>query len=120
MGIDLEVIRIVFGCCLDMFLNDLEVMMALCFSTFYGISIQFPDNAKPMPRRMRSRSQYYSAKPRSKQMRSRCQDECEADVNIMRSLCQEECEADVSIILRSRCQNKCEADVRMNAKPMSI
>ena len=120
LGIDLDVIRIVFECCLDSVLKDLEVMMALLFSTFYIISIQFPDNAKPMPRRMRSRSQYYSAKPMSKQMRSRCQDECEADVNIMRSLCQEKCEADVSIILRSRCQNKCEADVRMNAKPMSI
>ena len=108
-----------FGCCLNSFVNDLEVMMALFFSTVYIISIQFPDNAKPMPRRMRSRSQYYSAKPMSKQMRSRCQDECEADVNTMRSLCQEECEADVSIIPRSRCQSECEAVVNMNAKPMS-
>ena len=73
-----------------------------------------------MSRRMRSRCQYYSAKPLSKRVRSRRQDECEADVNIMRSLCQEECETDVSIILRSRCQSQCEADVRMNAKPMSI
>ena len=116
----MDVIRIVVGCCLDMFSNALEVMMALCLVLFNIISIQFPDNAKPMPRRMRSRSQYYSAKPISQQMQSRCQDECEADVNIMRSLCQEECEADVSIILRSRCQSECEADVRMNAKPMSI
>ena len=120
LGIDLEVIRIVVGCCLDMFLNDLEVITASFLSTFYTISMQFLDNAKPKPRRMRNRSQYYSAKPMSKQMRSRFQDECEGDVNIMRSLCKEKCEADVSIILRSRCQNKCEADVRMNAKPMSI
>jgi len=53
------------------------------------------DNAKPMSIRMRSRCQYYSAKPMSKRIRRPCQDECEADVNIMRSLCQGECEADV-------------------------
>ena len=35
-----------------------------CDSTLYTISVQFPDNAKPMSRRMRSR----------------CQRECEADV----------------------------------------
>ena len=67
------------------------------------ISVQFPDNAKPMSRRMRSRCQYYSAKPMSKRMRSRCQDECKADVYIMRSLC----------------QGECEADVKTNTKPMS-
>ena len=97
-------------------------------TTLYLISIQFPDNAKPMSRRMRSR----------------CQRECEADVKekviwtdfgmildsclndfgghdgmtllvlsmsfwnrfqMMRSLCQDECEADVKI-LRSRCQSE--------------
>ena len=47
---------------------------------FHIISIQFADNAKPMPRRMRSRCQYYSAKSMSTRMRSRCQDECEAYV----------------------------------------
>ena len=67
------------------------------------ITVQFPDNAKPMSRRTRSRCQYYSAKPISKRMRSRCQDECKADV----------------IIMRSRCQGECEADVNTNAKPMS-
>ena len=45
----------------------------------------------------------HSSLPMSKRMRSRCQDECEADVNMMRSLC----------------QGKCEADVKPNAKPMS-
>ena len=45
----------------------------------------------------------HSSLPMSKRMRSRCQDECEADVNIMRSLC----------------QGECEADVKTNAKPMS-
>ena len=45
----------------------------------------------------------HSSLPMSKRMRSRCQDECEADVNMMRSLC----------------QGECEADVKTNAKPMS-
>ena len=47
----------------------------------------FPDNAKPMSRRMRSRCQREceadvkaNAKPMSKVMRSRCQGEREADV----------------------------------------
>ena len=92
------------------------------------ISVQLPDNAKPMSRRLRSRCRYHSAKPMSKRMRSRCQDECEADVNMIRSLCQGEREADVmSRRRRSRCQGDREADVEkvftngitQSAKPMS-
>ena len=71
----------------------------------------------------------------SKRMRSRCQDECEADVNMMRSLCQGECEADVKTNAkpmsgrpRSRCREGirkwkhavCEAYVKKNVKPMPV
>ena len=76
----------------------------------------------------------HSSLPMSKRMRSRCQDECEADVNMMRSLCQGKCEADVkpnakpmSGRPRSLCREGihkwkhavCEAYVKKNAKPMS-
>ena len=45
-------------------------------STLYTISVQFPDNSKPMSRRLRSRCRYRSAKPMSRRMRRRCQNEC--------------------------------------------
>ena len=81
-----------------------------------------------MPRRMRSRSQYYSAKPMSKQMRSRCQDvrmnakpmspwgEAYVKVNAK----------PMSRRMRSRCQGDRDADVEktftsgntQSAKPM--
>ena len=70
------------------------------------MTVQFPDNAKPVSRGMRSRYQYYSGKPMAKRMLTRCQDECEADVMIMRSQCQGE-----SRRMRSRCQGDREAVV---------
>ena len=102
-----------------------------CFSRFqlavtlYILSVQFPDNAKPMSRWMRSRCQY-NAKPMSRRMRSRCQDKCEADVKLnakpmsgwMRSRCQYNAKL-LSRWIRSRCQDECEADVTATAKPMS-
>ena len=112
-----------------------------CFSRFqlavtlYIRSVQFPDNAKPMSRWMRSRCQY-NAKPMSRRMRSRCQDKCEADVKLnakpmsgwmrsrcqynakpmsrrMRSRCQYYSAKPMSKQMRSRCQDECEADVDM-------
>ena len=77
----------------------------------------------------------HSSLPMSKRMRSRCQDECEADVNMMRSLCQGKCEADVkpnakptSGRPRSLCREGihkwkhavCEAYVKKNAKPIPV
>ena len=43
-------------------------------STLYTISVQFPDNAKPMSRRMQADVSII--------LRSRCQSACEADVRM--------------------------------------
>ena len=62
-------------------------------STLYTISVQFPDNAKPMSR-MRSRCQYSSAKPMSRRIPdnakpmsrrilSRCQDTWKSNQNLL-------------------------------------
>ena len=61
LGIDLEVIRIVFGCCLDSFLNVLEIMMAFVLVLFISFQYSFQT------------------------MRSLCQEECEAEVSICRN-----------------------------------
>ena len=84
--------------------------------TLYITSVQFPNNAKPMSRIMRSQCQYASAKPMSKRvpdnakpmsrrMRSRNKNSFAYVKNtakpmsrLMWSLCQEECEADVKIL----------------------
>ena len=87
------------------------MMWFLLYYSLYYFSTA-PDNAKPTSRRCEADVNITStAKPMSKRMRSRCQDECEADVNIMRSLCQGECNADVKTnakpmfrVPRSRCR----------------
>ena len=55
-----------------------------CVTNRYIVSIEFPDNAKPMSRRMRSRCQYFSAEPMSK----RIADTVKPMSRIMRSQCQ--------------------------------
>ena len=92
-------------------------------TTLNNILRQVPDNAKPMSIRMRSRCQYYSAKPMSNlttlNIILHMISENAKPMSIrMRSRCQYNAKP-MSRRMRSRCQDACEADVKATAKPTS-
>ena len=84
------------------------------------ISIQFPDNAKPVSRRTRSRCQYFSSKPMSeripdnvKPMSGRTRSRCQYNAKPMSRYCEADVKANakqMSRRMRSRCQGDREAD----------